>query len=170
MDSSLDPETLAARSTTVRRALKYIREANAERDRRGVGQEDWFCTRARAMQGISLCILSPALGDHPSPSALGEYSRERIKKIRRANDRRATRALYISRLPYYAQKRGSPHPPSLADETWGNGRADGSCWGTCDDLWPTFDAAFSDPGFWMKPQDDDISPILAPRALPLYIL
>ncbi|KAJ7661217.1 hypothetical protein B0H14DRAFT_3540251 [Mycena olivaceomarginata] len=162
---SEDADFPAARLVAVERALTYIREAAAERERMGNTLVDWEWDRARARDGVTysfLFILIPA-NAHTS-SAFLEYGRERLPKIRRAKQRLANRRRYISRLPEYARRRGAPEPekiPWTMETTAANGE-----WGRGE--WGTTDPAWQDPGFWLKDNAGDISPILPIRRL--YLL
>ncbi|KAJ7671111.1 hypothetical protein B0H14DRAFT_2657449 [Mycena olivaceomarginata] len=137
-----------------------IREAKTERER--VGWGDWWCDKVRAQE------------------ALAQYARERLPKIRRADERRAARHLYVSRMPEYALQRaafpsaesGEPHGGQKwgHDQGWGDnaGTEAPAVWGTGE--WGRTDPAWQDPGFWLTPERDNISPILVPRGLPVYLL
>ncbi|KAJ7842388.1 hypothetical protein B0H14DRAFT_2586403 [Mycena olivaceomarginata] len=143
---SEDPNFLTARLVAAERALAYIREAAAERERMGNTLVDWEWDRAR------------------THDAFLEYGRERLPKIQCAKQHLADRCCYISRLPEYARRHGAPEPEKIswtmettaANGEWGKGE-----WGTTDPTW-------QDPGFWLKDNAGDISPILPIRRL--YLL
>ncbi|KAJ7862023.1 hypothetical protein B0H14DRAFT_3444994 [Mycena olivaceomarginata] len=143
-----DPDFLAARAAAVQRSLDMVREADAERQR--VGWGDYWYDRARARD------------------ALSQYGRQRLPKICRANARRDARRLYISRMPEYELQRAAlnwtPSPKWEVTDTEANWGED--TWGTGE--WGPTDPAWQDPGFWLTPKGDDISPILLIRPLPSY--
>ncbi|KAJ7901003.1 hypothetical protein B0H14DRAFT_2555804 [Mycena olivaceomarginata] len=83
----------------------------------------------------------------------------RLPKIRRAN---------ASRMPEYKLQRAAlnwtPSPKWEVTDTEANRGED--TWGTGE--WGPTDPAWQDPGFWLTPKGDDISPILLIRPLPSY--
>ncbi|KAJ7811809.1 hypothetical protein B0H14DRAFT_3479427 [Mycena olivaceomarginata] len=144
-----DPDFIAARLAAVQRSLDMVCEAAAERERSDEG--DWLWAYLQAHR------------------ACQEYSYERLQKIRRADARRTSWCLYLSRRAEYALKRGSEHVPSpyegrWDEAAWGEGEWGKGEWGS------TTDPAWQDSGFWLKPEDDNISPIVVPRPLPFYLL
>ncbi|KAJ7318375.1 hypothetical protein DFH08DRAFT_971439 [Mycena albidolilacea] len=153
MDSTiLDPEFIAAHFLAVQRSLDMVREAAAERIR--TDQGDWLWDRVRARD------------------ALNKYGRERLPKIRRANTRRADRHLYLERLPEYEKRRQELGIAGRAPLEW-NDEPEPRWWdpeSTATPSWGIQDPAWNDSGFWLTPEEDNISPILAPRPLPLYLL
>jgi hypothetical protein len=168
MDSTiLDPEFIAARFLAVQRSLDMVREAAAERIR--TDQGDWLWDRVRARDGKP---LSPRLYSTNSCPALNKYGRERLPKIRRANTRRADRRLYLERLPEYEKRRQELGIAGRAPLEW-NDEPEPRRWdpeSTATPSWGIQDPAWNDSGFWLTPEEDNISPILAPRPLPLYLL
>jgi hypothetical protein len=160
-----DPDFLAACAAAVQRSLDMVREADAERQRSGWG-DCWWYDRARARDGeyfieFSILLIHNCL-------ALSQYGRQRLPKIRRANSRRDARRLYISRMPEYELQRAAinwtPSPKWEVMDTeadWGE-----NTWGTGE--WGPTDPAWQDPGFWLTPEGDNISPILLIRPLPSY--
>ncbi|KAJ7045343.1 hypothetical protein C8F04DRAFT_1248763 [Mycena alexandri] len=185
--SPLNSDAVAARVIVANRVASYIAEAEAEYIRR---QEHWAFAKGMAIQGnfgFPLALIPTTY----IPSALRQYHRERIPKIERANTRRANRLQYLSRCPEYNQQReqqkrkleqaqaleraldavfGVPsdhfHKPPLHRE-WGTAAGsgwEGPGWGS------DHDPATFDPGFHLQPEDDNPSPILIPRPLPLYLL
>ncbi|KAF8195983.1 hypothetical protein K438DRAFT_1968451 [Mycena galopus ATCC 62051] len=138
-----DPVVLAAPHAAVQRSLDMIREAN--RQRSCPGEMPWFWDKTRATE------------------VLHQYCLERLGKLRCADGRRSTRRRYLERRAKYAQQRGgAAEPPD--DPAWGTAE-----WGSDQD-WTLTDPSWQDPGFWMKPEDDNVSPPMIPRPLSLEFL
>jgi hypothetical protein len=163
-----DPDFIAARLAAVQRSLDMVCEAAAERERSDEG--DWLWAYLQARRGMAPSLLAKEKKTHTVCFlTCQEYSYERLQKIRRADARRTSRRLYLSRRAEYALKRGSEHVPSpyegrWDEAAWGEGEWGKGEWGS------TTDPAWQDSGFWLKPEDDNISPIVVPRPLPFYLL
>ncbi|KAJ7159887.1 hypothetical protein C8R43DRAFT_1124249 [Mycena crocata] len=143
----IDPDETAARLLAVQRVLDLIAEAEAERQR--TGGEEWVWVKYRAT------------------NALESYGPQRLRKFCRAKQRRAGCLLYEERLPMYDQQRHLY--PCLWDHLdnqkyvdahskWGDDSAD---WGQ------EINPELLDPGYGLRPEHNNPSPILIPHPLPI---
>jgi hypothetical protein len=134
--------------------------------RQCIGWGDYWYDRAQARNGEYSIQFSILLTQNCL--ALSQYGHQRLPKIRRANARRDAWHLYISRMPEYELQRATlnwmPSPKWEVTDTEANWGED--TWGTGE--WGPTDPAWQDPGFWLTPKGNDISPILLICPLPSY--